>query len=189
MIDPTSVAFDFDGVIADTMKLFLDIARDDFHINGLRYDDITSYNLKECFDVDAEILDTIVTKIMDGNYSAELRPISGAAEVLGRLSRHRSPVLFVTARPYPGPVLEWMLDELPLDHAGIDLVTTGAFEAKSQVLIRKHISYFVEDRLETCFFLQEAGLTPIVFKQPWNRKPHPFVEVSDWCELESLIEF
>jgi len=45
MINPASVAFDIDGVIADTMTLFLDIARDVFHINGIRYEDILSYNL------------------------------------------------------------------------------------------------------------------------------------------------
>ena len=39
MIHPASVAFDIDGVIADTMTLFLDIARDVFHINGIRYED------------------------------------------------------------------------------------------------------------------------------------------------------
>ncbi|MFC1881398.1 hypothetical protein ACFL2S_07880 [Thermodesulfobacteriota bacterium] len=39
MINPVSVAFDIDGVIADTMTLFLDIARDVFHINGIHYED------------------------------------------------------------------------------------------------------------------------------------------------------
>lgn len=39
MINPVSVAFDIDGVIADAMTLFLDIARDIFHINGIRYED------------------------------------------------------------------------------------------------------------------------------------------------------
>jgi hypothetical protein len=39
LIHPASVAFDIDGVIADTMTLFLDIAGDVFHINGIRYED------------------------------------------------------------------------------------------------------------------------------------------------------
>jgi 5'(3')-deoxyribonucleotidase len=57
------------------------------------------------------------------------------------------------------------------------------------VLSKRNVSYFVEDRLETCFSLYEAGVTPILFKQPWNRRKHPFMEVSDWRELESLIGF
>ena len=43
MFNPASVAFDIDGVIADTMTLFLEIARDVYHINGIRYDDIVCY--------------------------------------------------------------------------------------------------------------------------------------------------
>ena len=39
MIHPASVAFDIDGVIADTMTLFLDIAGDVFHMSGIRYED------------------------------------------------------------------------------------------------------------------------------------------------------
>ncbi len=51
------------------------------------------------------------------------------------------------------------------------------------------ITHFVDDRLETCFLLKEAGITPILYKQPWNRNPHPFIEVGSWKELESLIDF
>jgi len=43
MITPASMAFDIDGVIADTMTLFLEIARNIFHINGIRYDDTICY--------------------------------------------------------------------------------------------------------------------------------------------------
>jgi uncharacterized HAD superfamily protein len=45
MIDPTSVAFDIDGVVADTMTLFLDIARQEYNLNSIQYSDITSYKL------------------------------------------------------------------------------------------------------------------------------------------------
>jgi len=36
MIDPTSVAFDIDGVVADTMSLLIDIARREFELNSIR---------------------------------------------------------------------------------------------------------------------------------------------------------
>ena len=52
MIDPSAVAFDIDSVVADTMSLFIDIARDEFNINGIQYSDFTSYFLEECIDVD-----------------------------------------------------------------------------------------------------------------------------------------
>jgi len=96
-------------------------------------------------------------------------------------------VLFVTARPHPGPMAGWLPDTLELAADRIDLVTTGAFDAKIGVLRERGITCFVEDRLDTCFLLADAGIVPILFRQPWNREGHPFVEVADWGELEQLI--
>ncbi|MDM8523331.1 haloacid dehalogenase [Desulfococcaceae bacterium HSG8] len=188
-IDPASLAFDFDGVFADTMTLFLDIARDEYHLEGLRYEDITCYNLEKCLRIDRQVIDAIIMKLLEGNYSAPLRPIDGAPEVLARLGRKHSPLLFVTARPDGELVRDWMLDFLPFGPASIEVIASGTFEAKTDILLNRGISYFVEDRLETCFLLSEAGITPVLFKQPWNRDRHPFTEVKNWKELESLIKF
>ncbi|MFC1829670.1 haloacid dehalogenase [Thermodesulfobacteriota bacterium] len=187
-IDPTSLAFDIDGVVADTMTLFLDIARDEFNIDGIRYEDITSYTLEDCLDIDTKTIGAIISKLLDGNHAATLKPIAGAPEVLTRLGRKYSPILFVTARPYPGRIHDWILKHLPVDPAGIDIVTTGSFDGKAEVLLNRGISFFVEDRLETCFLLDTVGITPVLFKQPWNRDSHSFHEVDTWKELSSLIE-
>jgi len=53
------VAFDIDGVVADTMTLFLDIARQEYQLNSVQYSDITSYKLEECLDIDPEIIDAM----------------------------------------------------------------------------------------------------------------------------------
>ena len=189
IIDPTSVAFDIDGVVADTMSLFLDIARQEFHLNDIRYEDITSYTLADCLDIDPEIIDAIVTRILDGNYRAVLNPIAGAPEVLFQVGKHYGPVKFITARPYLGTLMEWIGQTLRLEPGSIDLIATGSHEAKAGILQERNISYFVEDRLETCFILRTAGVQPILFKQPWNRQLHPFVEVSSWSELQALMTF
>ena len=189
MIDPSSVAFDIDGVFADTMTLFLDIAREEYNIDGIMYEDITCYILEECIDIDPNIIEKIITRIIEGSHRAILKPITGATNVLTRLGRHHSPILFVTARLYQDPIYDWIQSILPLDSDSIEVVATGSFDAKVDVLSDRDISYFVEDRLETCFPLQEAGITPVLFKQPWNRKSHPFKEVSNWRELELLIKF
>ncbi len=60
MIDPASVAFDIDGVVADTMTLFIDIAREEYDIDWIRYEDITSYYLEECITIDSEITSEII---------------------------------------------------------------------------------------------------------------------------------
>ncbi len=189
MIDPAKVAFDIDGVIADTMSLFLEIVRQEFNINGIAYEDITCYKLVDCLDLDTEIIDAAVTKILDGDYTAPLKPIAGAPEVLKRISNYHNPILLVTARPYLGPIDEWLETIFPMDTVAVDVVATGTHERKAKILLERNISCFVEDRLETCYALHDVGIVPVLFKQPWNREPHPFVEVDNWDELEALIEF
>jgi 5'(3')-deoxyribonucleotidase len=189
MIDPSSLAFDIDGVFADTMTLFLEIARREYKIHGVKYEDITCYTLEECIDIDPVLIEKIITRIMDGSHKAPLKPITGARTVLTRLGRLHSPILFVTARLNREIIYEWIKSVLPLEHGSVEVVATGSFDAKADVLSNRDISYFVEDRLETCFPLQAAGVTPILFKQPWNRERHPFMEVGTWKELESLIKF
>jgi 5'(3')-deoxyribonucleotidase len=189
MIDPTSMAFDIDGVVADTMALFLEITRDVFQINHIRYEDISCYDVAACTGLDQGVVDAVVERILDGNYSSPLSSFDGASDVLARIGNHHNPLLFVTARPYLGPIRDWLLALLPMAPPAIDVVTTGSFENKTEVLLERNITCFVEDRLDTCYRLQDAGIRPILFKQPWNREPHPFVEVGSWKELEALIDF
>jgi uncharacterized HAD superfamily protein len=186
MIDPKHLAFDIDGVLAHTMQLFLDILKVVYGINHIVYDDITQYQLDACLDVDPEILSAATERIIDGNYPCRLAPMDGAVAVLERLSGY-GPIRLVTARPYPGPIRAWIDDLLPADSYRVDITATGSFEAKVDVLTAQNITCFVEDRLDTCFLLQEHGITPVVFVQPWNRLPHPFLEVRSWREIEAHI--
>lgn len=189
MIDPAAVAFDVDGVIADTMALFIDIARDEYAINGIRYEDMTCYMLDECLDMDPGIINAILNQILEGNYSGSLQPIDGAGGVLARIARYRRPLLFVTARSHPGPIRDWLHELVPVAPDDIQVVATGTFEGKTAVLLNNGIRYFIEDRLETCYQLKDVGIEPIVYRQPWNRRQHPFIEVQNWRELEELIAF
>jgi|FrelakmetLWP11LW_1041352.scaffolds.fasta_scaffold15304_3 hypothetical protein len=189
IIAPESIAFDIDGVIADTMNLFLDIARDEFAIEGIRYEDLCCYNLADCVAIDPQVIDGIIARILDGGYRAALQPIPGAPAVLERLARRCGQLLLVTARPYPGPIGDFVRRLLPDEVDGMEIVATGSFDAKTAVLQQRGITHFVEDRLETCLTLSAAGITPVLFVQPWNRSPHPFIEVSSWLEIEELIRW
>ena len=188
-IEPESIAFDIDGVVADTMTLFLEIARDEFDVHGIRYEDITCYNLADCIDMAPEAIDGALVRLLDGGYRGRLEPVPGAPEVLQRLARRSGGVLFVTARPHLGPIGDFIRGILPGDPGSFDIVATGSFDGKTEVLQRRSITHFVEDRLETCFSLDAAGITPVLFTQPWNREPHPFKEVSSWPEIEELIRW
>jgi len=189
LIRPSQLAFDIDGVIADTMSLFLDIARTEFDISGVQYEDISEYSLNGLGGIDEAIVVEIIKSILTGRHVGLLQPIEGAAEVLKRLNQYHKPTLFVTARPDADQIYNWIIDLLSVTPADIEIIATGSFEDKQDVLMGRDILYFVEDRLETCFILQDAGIQPIVFKQPWNRKPHPFTEVENWRQIESLIAF
>lgn len=186
-LSPATTAFDVDGVVADTMRLFIDIAQGSFAIDHLRYEDITTYHLDQCLDLDPEIIEAIIRQILDGSHASPLRPISGCGQALARFGRDGEMVRFVTARPNEEVIRAWLEATLPLEAAQIEVVATGSFEAKTEVLKTRGIRVFVEDRLETCFLLSREGIAPIVFKQPWNRSPHPFREVSSWEEIASLM--
>ena len=188
MVAPTDIAFDIDGVFANTMGLFLEIARKDYGINHIRYEDITKYFLEECLDVDPEIIRVIINQILEGEFEPELRPIDGAVEVLSDIGEaHR--LLFVTARPQLPTVKGWVHSKLPLKPSDIEVVATGTLEGKADVLSARGIRYFVEDCLEVCYMLSERGINPILFSQPWNRSSnHPFREVSSWAEIRALVD-
>lgn len=188
-IHPSELAFDIDGVIADTMTLFIDIARKDFGIRDICYEGITEYSLHGMAGVDALTMVNIIDRILAGKYSGTLEPLNGAPAVLQKVNQKHSPTLFVTARPNADQAVQWISETLAFGSERFEIIATGSFDDKREVLLSRGIRYFVEDRLETCFTLSEAGVHPIVFKQPWNRKPHPFCEVGNWQELEALIEF
>ena len=181
------MAFDIDGVVADTMRLFLSIASSDFGIETTRYEDIVDYDLRNCMEIQDDVLMAIIVKIMAGDFSTLLHPMKDAVRVLNLLNRHHSPTLFVTARPEKAHITRWLCDQLSVSPESIEVVATGSFEGKREVLQSRNIRYFVEDRLETCFHLAEAGIEPIVYRQPWNRRPHTFTEVGCWREIEALV--
>ncbi len=187
MLAHPNIAFDIDGVFANTMALFLEIARNDYGMNHVRYQDITEYFLEECLDIDPEVIRVIINRILEGDFEPELKPIDGAVEVLSEIA-HTHPLLFVTARPELSTIKEWVHRVLPVRPSDIEVIATGTFEGKADVLNARHIRYFVEDCLEICYLLSDHGITPILFSQPWNRSPHhSFREVSSWAEIRALV--
>ncbi len=188
MINPRQLAFDIDGVLADTMHLFLDILKDVYAINHIAYSDFTQYQLEACLDIDPDIIRAAADRIIDGDYPCDLQPIKGAEDALKRLHAF-GPIRLVTARPHPGPIKAWLDALLPPEHYRVEITSTGSYDTKPAVLKAGGIDFFVEDRLDTCFLLQKQDIKPILFVQPWNRQPHPFTEVDGWRQLEALIQW
>lgn len=187
-ISPHELAFDIDGVVADTFRIFIETAREKYGIE-IEYEEITEYEFWEVIDIDLKITQDIIRMILNNPLEIGIKPITGAIEVLTRLSQIE-PLLFVTARPEREAILKWARKELGLPGPNsIHIEASGTHREKIPILIEHGVKYFVEDRLETCFLLDEVSVTPIVFDQPWNRKPHPFKTVRNWKEIAAMIEW
>ena len=181
------LAFDIDGVVADIMTTFLDMAQERHGPHDFRYDDITTFYLEDCLGLDPRIIATLIRELIDRPHELPVNPFPHAVPVLSRMAEE-VPLLFVTARDRPEPIQLWLNRTLaPVPARSIWVMATGDPDTKLHYLRAHAIQYFVEDRLETCFDLAHAGITPIVFAQPWNRKPHPFLEVAGWPALARLL--
>lgn len=185
---PNELAFDIDGVVADTFRAFVETAENQYGVQ-LQYENITDYDFLSVLDIAEDIFDEIIDRILDDPLGMGIIPMDGAVDVLTRLMG-LGPLTLVTARPNNGAIQKWLQEHFQLnDGSGIRLNETGSHTEKLPVLKKYGIKYFVEDRLETCYLVQEAELTPIVFEQPWNLKPHPFHTVRTWDEIAAMIEW
>lgn len=187
-IAPRELAFDIDGVLADTFHVFVKIAREEYDIQ-VNYDDITEYDFRKVVDIDEEICNVIIQRILNDPVHMGIKPMNGAVDVITRLSRYGT-ILFVTARPGRTSIYEWLVRHLKrVDPRLIRLEATGSHEDKIPILLEQGIRYFVEDRLDTCYLLATASVTPIVYEQPWNRICHPFRTVCSWEEISGMIQW
>ena len=187
ILDPKFFAFDIDGVVADTMGTFLEIATSEYGIEGLSKDHITSYWLEQCLPVPEKIVWEIVDRIIKHPSQIGLQPIEGAIEGLTRFYEQCGSITFVTARPDKDGIEEWLKGVLShIDEAAIRVIATGVHEKKAEVLSDLGFRYFVEDNLDTCIHLCDQGIGAVVFDQPWNRQKTPFARVRSWHELLEL---
>ncbi len=187
-ISPSEIGFDIDGVVADTMKAFIGIAKKEFGINYISKEQITSYWIEECLPVPLDIIKTIINRLLIDPFGIELEPLPGAGEVLTRLAAH-SRLTFVTARPAKEPMEAWLVSLLSdVPRGDIRVIATGHHSAKAEVLEELKLKYFIDDHLETCQDLHSRGIRTIVFDQPWNRGHTPFLRIRSWKDLSGIIK-
>ena len=182
------IAFDFDGVVADTFRLFVEMARTNFGV-AIDYEDITDYDFLKVIKMELDDAMQIIDTLTYRPHELDLPPNLGAVGVLSRLAEI-SPVLLVTARPVGEPIERWFKRHAPQIRPGyLRVKATGENTAKLEILQKEGIRYFIEDRLDTCRMLAPEGITPIIYDQPWNREDNPFLTVKSWEEISSLINW
>ncbi len=186
-IDSRYLAFDIDGVVADIMSTFISVANERYNIHHLRYDDIVEFDLVRCLQMDEAVVWEILDLLLNRPEELDIVPLPDAVPVLTRLAQ-KHPLLFVTARDKVEPIFTWLTNNLPqVSPEDIRIIATGDPEAKLEYLQDHNIAYFMEDRLETCFHLARHGIQPLLYDQPWNRRPHSFPVIYSWQDLAKLI--
>jgi len=188
-IDPCLLAFDIDGVVADTMAIFVRLAHEKYGLTHLSKQDMLCYNLYECLGLQREIIDDLIRLTLDDRHTMEIPPVPGAPEVLMELAGV-APLRFITARVWSESITQWLFTILPgVPREKITVIASGAPETKLDILNELQIRYFVDDRLETCRHLKEAGIEPLLFDQPWNRNEsaNGLIRIQNWTQLKSWV--
>ncbi|MGA9754328.1 MAG: hypothetical protein WBV23_04215, partial [Desulfobaccales bacterium] len=73
------LAFDIDGVVADIMTTFLDLARERYNQgHQLRYEHITTFYLEDCLDLPAWIIDELLRELIDRPHELPVEPFPHA---------------------------------------------------------------------------------------------------------------
>lgn len=185
-IHPSRLGFDFDGVIADTAEAFIRLCCEEYGYCSFKLEDITDFEVERCLNMDVEVVEAVFTRILLDSVKVGLKPMPGSVQVLKELTRE-GVVTLVTARPDPGPVADWLGSVMPSSvYENIQIVAMGAHDDKPRYIREHGLECFIDDRVETCHQLHEAGLNPIVFSQPWNNGRHFLPYVSTWEEVRAL---
>lgn len=186
-IQPDQLAYDIDGVVADTMEVFVQLARQRYGMHQLSKADLVRYDLHRCLPVEPSIVDDLICATLDDEHTGKIPPMPGAPELLTELARH-GPLRFVTARIWPESIIRWLHATLPQVAASeIQVIATGDPAAKLDVLHDLGICYFLEDRQETCEHLAQNGIRPLLFDQPWNQQATTIPRINSWHELRQWI--
>jgi hypothetical protein len=189
LIDPCLLAFDIDGVVADTMAVFVRLAHERYGLTDITKEQMKSYNLFQCLGIEKHIMEDLINLTLDEEHTKQIMPLPGAAEVLTELAG-AAPLRFITARVHSEWIAQWICNILPgVPDERIKVIASGAPEKKADILLGLEVQYFVEDRIETCLDLKKAGIEPVLFEQPWNRNEPAdgIIRVSNWRQLREWV--
>lgn len=185
-IHPSQIGFDIDGVVADTAEAFIRLAGQDHGFNAISLEDITEFEIEDCLDIPAAIINKVFGRLLSDPLAVGLKPMENAIPVLKEFAA-AAPLTFVTARPYREPIAEWLTELLgPEISRAARLVAMGEHDDKAHHIKELGLDFFVDDRAETCIILDREGIVPMVYDQPWNRGRHGFQTVDNWLAIRNL---
>ena len=184
----TKLGFDFDGVLADIGEVFIRMACEEYDYCSFSMEDLVSFKVEDCIKMPPEIVGKIFDDILEDSLATRLQPMDGMIEVVKELTT-TGQLTIVTARSKAQPVYDWLEFFLPEKSCqNIHLVAMGDHDDKVRYLKDLNLTYFIDDRLETCQQVADANITPFIFSHPWNHSKHGFQTVSNWYEIRELID-
>jgi len=179
---------DVDGVVADLMGGFELFIRNKYCLE-LRPREITTFHianspahrgLHERIDLDRNLEEFLA---LGDVYQLYVDPVPGAEDAIRRLQQRPDiEFAFVTAT----------LHESPESYASKYRWLTKRFGRAPVISCpsgQKHwfdADYGIDDRYDTCQRWSQAGVTPLVFRQPWNEAPEG-VRSYDWEEILRVV--
>ncbi|PIE58778.1 MAG: hypothetical protein CSA33_01110 [Desulfobulbus propionicus] len=185
-VHPKKIGFDFDGVIADIGEAFIRLACEEYNHCGISMDQITQFDVERCLNMPPEIVETIFLQILRDSVGTGLMPMPGAVPILEEMSC-QAPVTIVTARPMGDPVRAWLRYHCSgRVHRQVRLVAMGDHDDKVRHIKNLGLTCFIDDRVETCMMLTEAGITSYLFAQPWNQSCTALPRVESWADIRRL---
>ncbi len=179
------IAFDLDGVIADSLQAYLDYFDEKFgirlsksKITKWRLDDISGLNMQK-------VLGTFEVVFGDPNRVA---PVSGSIECLSKYYKMVGEIPIITHRfgknGVPG-ARRWLNKHLK----GKYKLIVSDPDKKIEIMKKKKYFGLVEDNPITALKAAEAGFLSIIFHTPYNRSvKHPnIIRVYDWSGLGMVL--
>jgi uncharacterized HAD superfamily protein len=177
------IGMDIDGVIVDYGSVILPLLSEVCN-RKVAYQDLCSWDLGEALNIDEETMADTWERILNGDLLRQAPAIKGAIEGLAAISGHE--IWLVTSRPFSTQslTLSWLHDnKVRYDHV--------VFNRRGDKLsVGPTFDVFVEDFIEEARVIAEAGISTILFDQPWNHAavlPNNCKRVYDWNAMLLLI--
>ncbi|MGQ9654240.1 MAG: 5' nucleotidase, NT5C type [Thermodesulfobacteriota bacterium] len=179
--------FDVDSVVGDLSTVLERVA---WEVYGIRVSraQFTEFRLERCLPYEPGLVLQWINLALEPEWTDRMEPYPGAIEVLTMLAESQE-LRFVTARPRTEPLRSWLRRHLPkVSPERLKMEAVGNSGSKVRALRQWGVTHFVDDHLETCVELNDHGIVPIVFEQPWNAGRHGFTTIRDWWEIGRWIE-
>lgn len=191
------------GIDKDDVLIDLNRSLHPFHNKhygtNVTFEDLHTFDLKEMWGCTPDEALERVYKFYDSKEFQRLVPVEGAVEAITEL-RERNGLMVVTSRP------SFMLERtrLSLDRYfpglfdGIHLTNgfsrQGLKRKKSEVCLDLGITTLIDDHIDNLTDCAENGITPILFRRPWNRaftetqlKSLGIIPANNWPQVLELL--